>query len=170
MRQPTDTVWRIVRAEVKRVDAEYASKATERMTQAMLLEVERLQDWDRVIPRVKFMVARFRQQTEARMLVVPRLPPGLRTAVSQVAHVALLGWDNPKAVNQYVFESNLFWLNVDRHTEEQRLANWQPPQVLTCVEILPNPWAEFDQRVQAIQEAAEINPDAWARLGNTKEQ
>lgn len=45
------------------------------------------------------------------------LPPVNRTAIAQAAHVVCLGWHNPRAVNRWVYETNVFWLAVGRHLE-----------------------------------------------------
>lgn len=85
-------------------------------------------------------VARSPSFTRARLL-----PPEQRTPAAQATYVAVLGWHNPKAVNQYIREFNLFWQNIYRHDEERRVAEWQPS-------------------VRVIEESGEISAEAWDRL------
>jgi len=53
-------------------------------------------------------------------VVKPYLPlaPMQRTTTGQAAHVTCFGWHNPKAVNQYVREANVFWLAYGRQLEQ----------------------------------------------------
>lgn len=148
MRQPSDaTIWRIVRLAVARQEAEHDAQQLKAFFESPLAGHKEVDPWDRVIPLVKNMVASYQKTVDASLMTRRRLPPHTRSATSQAAHVVALGWHNPQAVNRWVFETNVFWTAIERHVEQERLEAWQPPSLVGPIEIMVNPWAEWDQHV-----------------------
>lgn len=73
-----------------------------------------------------------------------------RTTVAQEAHVMCLSVGNPRALDKYIREVNVFWTNVYRHDEAHLLATWREGLEADKAEMdrleMDAAWVEFDRK------------------------
>lgn len=104
----TARLWAQVRAQVKRIDADHAAKAP---LQEVVAFTERYHELMRTQPMVVMaLMAYARRLAAARSPVQPRFAPHNRNDMAETARVVCLGWNNPKAVNRWVYERNIIWM------------------------------------------------------------
>lgn len=105
--QQTARLWAQVRAQVKRIDAEHAAKT---QLQQPANFTERYHELIRTHPAVVNAVMSYlRRVAGAQSPVQPRPSPHNRAELPETARVTCLGWHNPRALNRWVHERNLFW-------------------------------------------------------------
>lgn len=110
-----ERLWSQVRAQVKRIDAEHAAKQP-------VQEVVDFATQYRELMRTQPMVAMALVTYRGRLAAAPRRPrrplpvPCNRTDVAETARVVCLGWHEPRAVNRWVHERNLFWIATHSFT------------------------------------------------------
>ena len=107
-----------------------------------------------------------------------------RTTVAQEAHVMCLSVGNPRALDKYIREVNVFWTNVYRHGEEELLAGWKPRemQVISSLERnyptdmeMDAAWVEFDRKhglpndfLDSDNDDAIVERTTWDRLSQVQ--
>jgi len=107
-------LWRIVRAQVKRVEAEHAELQYQKQLIALADKYKAMAATPQeliasVMGYVRLLDRPFRA-SHARPAPYPR------TEVAETAHVIMLGWSNERAINRWIYERNLFWQAGQTHS------------------------------------------------------